>query len=68
MAIQKDAIQQKFPINPVKTTTFICHICFKTCNSSAGRKIHLRSHGRQNEGGAISNDMESEGKEEVSII
>ena len=43
-------------------------ICFKPCKSSAGREIHLRVHGRQNEGEAISNDMESTGEDEAAII
>ena len=40
----KDSISHADPINPVKTLTFVCHVCHCPGKSAASLQSHLRTH------------------------
>ena len=44
MVVHKDNIFHAHPINPVKTLTFVCHVCHCPCKSAAGVQSHLRTN------------------------
>ena len=44
MVVYKDSISHVDPINPVKTLTFVCHVCHHPCKSPSGLQSHLRTH------------------------
>lgn len=43
MKVHEDDVTLFDPVNPVKVTAFVCHVCFKPCWSSTGLKSHLRA-------------------------
>lgn len=51
MVVHKEQISQQDPINPMKTLEFICHLCFKSCESTAGLKSLLCSHLKRDDEG-----------------
>ena len=44
MAVHKDGIFHADPINPVKTLTFVCHVCHRPYKSADGLQSHRETH------------------------